>query len=121
MRSVLATAVSAALLASHTTVAQPQEAARPADTSMLDMTFPEFERAVAATNVVLLPIGSIEEHGSYLPLSSDAVTSLGQFNEVQRYLRARNIDTIVGPPLNIGLRPRAKISVDPAPTSIRAA
>ena len=104
MRSVLAiAAVSGVLLAAHTTVAQAQEVARPADTSMLDMTFPEFERAVAATNVVLLPIGSIEEHGSYLPLSTDAVTSVGQFNEVQRYLRARNIDTIVGPPLNIGL------------------
>ena len=66
MRSVLAiAALSGALLAAHTTVAQAQGAARPADTSMLD-DVPEFERAVAATNVVLL-LTSIEEHGSYLP------------------------------------------------------
>ena len=72
-------------------------------TSMLDMTMPEFEAALEKTDIVLLPIGSIEEHGAHLPLSSDAITSLGQFNEVQRYLRARRIETIVGPPLNIGL------------------
>ena len=41
-------------------------------TSMLDMTMPEFEAAVAKTDIVLLPIGSIEEHGAHLPLSSDA-------------------------------------------------
>jgi creatinine amidohydrolase len=70
---------------------------------MLDMTFPEFEAAVSKTDVVLLPLGSIEEHGAHVPLQSDAITSLGQFNEVQRYLRARRIETIVGPPLNIGL------------------
>src|SRR5829696_6142983 len=64
---------------------QGQSRRRPDDTSMLDMTFPEFENAVSKTDVVLLPLGSIEEHGTYLPLSTDAVTSLGQMNEVQRY------------------------------------
>jgi len=70
---------------------------------MLDMTFPEFEATIARTDVVLLPLGSVEEHGSYLPLSTDAITSLGQMNLVKAYLRARDIETIVGPPLNIGL------------------
>lgn len=81
-------------------VAQPQPAQA---SSMLDMTFPEFEAAVSKTDVVLLPLGSIEEHGTYLPLQSDAITSLGLLNDVQRSLRARRIETIVGPPLNIGL------------------
>jgi creatinine amidohydrolase len=71
--------------------------------TMLDMTFPEFEAAVKKTDVLLLPIGAIEEHGPSLPLSTDAITSAGQCNEVQRYLRTRGFDTIVGPPLNIGL------------------
>jgi creatinine amidohydrolase len=73
------------------------------NTTMLDMTFPEFEAAVRKTDVVLLPIGSIEEHGPHLPLSTDSITAVGQFNEVQRYLHARQIETIVGPPLNVGL------------------
>jgi creatinine amidohydrolase len=71
--------------------------------TMLDMSFPEFEAAVKKTDVLLLPIGSIEEHGASLPLSTDAITAVGQCNEVQRYLRTRGFDTIVGPPLNIGL------------------
>jgi hypothetical protein len=35
--------------------------------TMLDMTFPEFEAAVKKTDVLLLPIGAIEEHGPSLP------------------------------------------------------
>ena len=83
--------------------AQIRPLAPPSQHSMLDMTFPEFEAAVARTDVVLVPLGSVEEHGAHLPLSTDAVTSLGQMNLVQGYLRAHDIETIVGPPLNIGL------------------
>lgn len=83
--------------------AQVQALPPPSQRSMLDMTFPEFEAAIGRTDVVLLPLGSIEEHGSHLPLSTDAITSLGQMNLVQAYLRAREVETIVGPPLNIGL------------------
>ena len=46
---------------------------------------------------------AIEEHGPSLPLDTDAITASGQFVEVQRYLRARGIETMVGPGLNIGL------------------
>ena len=103
MRHIVVIAALSALLAANEAASQAQGKKRPEDASMLNMTFPEFENAISKTNVVLLPLGSIEEHGTYLPLSTDAVTSLGQMNEVQRYLRARRIDTIVGPPLNIGL------------------
>ena len=40
---------------------------------MLDMTFPEFEAAVNGTDMVLLPVGSIEEHSAHLPLGTDAI------------------------------------------------
>lgn len=96
MKPIVIIAALSALLAAYETVAQAQNHKRPSDTSMLDMTFPEFENAVSKTDVVLLPLGSIEEHGAYLPLSTDAVTSLGQMTVVQRYLRSRKIETIVG-------------------------
>jgi creatinine amidohydrolase/Fe(II)-dependent formamide hydrolase-like protein len=70
---------------------------------MLEMTFLEFEAAVKTTDVMLLPIGAIEEHGPSLPLVTDAIIATGQFSEVQRYLRDRGVETIVGPALNIGL------------------
>jgi creatinine amidohydrolase/Fe(II)-dependent formamide hydrolase-like protein len=36
---------------------------------MLDMTFPEFEETVKKTDIVLVPIGAIEEHSSHLRLA----------------------------------------------------
>jgi creatinine amidohydrolase len=71
--------------------------------TMLDMTFPEFEAAAKKTDIVLLPIGAIEEHSSHLPLGTDAMNATAQVFSVQQYLRTAGVDTIVGPPLNIGI------------------
>ena len=71
--------------------------------TMLDMTFPEFEAAVKGTDIVLLPVGSIEEHSAHLPLGTDAINSTAQMFHVQQYLRKAGVETILGPPLNIGI------------------
>jgi len=71
--------------------------------TMLDMTFPEFEAAAKRTDIVLLPIGAIEEHSSHLPLGTDAMNATAQLFCVQNYLRAAGVETILGPPLNIGI------------------
>lgn len=71
--------------------------------TMLDMTFPEFEAAAKKTDIVLLPIGAIEEHSSHLPLGTDAMNATAQMFQVQEYLRKAGFDTILGPPLNIGI------------------
>ena len=36
-----------------------------------ELTWPEVNEAVAARKVVLLPIGSTEQHGHHLPLDTD--------------------------------------------------
>ena len=71
--------------------------------TMFDMTFPEFEAAVAKTDIALLPIGAIEEHGSHLPLGTDAISATAQVFYVQKYLHERGVETIIAPPLNIGI------------------
>ena len=71
--------------------------------TMLDMTFPEFEAATKNTDIVLVPIGAIEEHSSHLPLGTDAMNATAQTFRVHEYLRKAAFDTIVGPPLNIGI------------------
>jgi creatinine amidohydrolase len=76
--------------------------------NMLSMTFPEFESEVANTKVVLLPIGSIEEHGAYLPISSDAILGVAELQDVQELLSAHGIRTVIGPPLNIGITNEAR-------------
>jgi creatinine amidohydrolase len=71
--------------------------------TMMDMTFPEFRAAVRKTDVALLSIGAIEEHGPNLPLATDAIVGVAQLVDVQQYLQNAGIETIVGPPLNIGI------------------
>jgi creatinine amidohydrolase len=71
--------------------------------TMLDMTFPEFGAAVAKTDIALLPIGSIEEHGPDLPLATDSILAVAQLVDVQHYLRNGGIEVVMGPPLNIGI------------------
>jgi creatinine amidohydrolase len=70
---------------------------------MMDMTFPEFGAAVRKTDIALLSIGAIEEHGPNLPLATDAIVGVAQLVDLQQYLHNAGIETIVGPPLNIGI------------------
>ena len=83
--------------------AQPSSGTTGKYPTMLDMTFPEFEAAVKRTDIVLLPIGAIEEHSSHLPLGTDAMNATAQTVQVHEYLRKAGFGTIVGPPLNIGI------------------
>ena len=71
--------------------------------TMMDMTFSEFGAAVKKSDIALLPIGAIEEHGPNLPLATDSIVEVAQLVDVQRYLQDAGIGTIVGPPLNIGI------------------
>jgi creatinine amidohydrolase len=71
--------------------------------TMLDMTFPEFGAAVTKTDVALLPIGAIEEHGPNLPLATDSILAVAQLVDVQHDLQTEGIGVVVGPPLNIGI------------------
>ncbi len=70
---------------------------------MLDMTYPEFEAAVAKTDIALIPIGAIEEHGSHLPLATDSIGATAQLSYVQHFLHEAGVETVIGPPLNIGI------------------
>ena len=56
--------------------------------TMLDMTFPEFEAAIKKTDIVLLPIGAIEERSVHLPLGTDAMDSTALMFNVQQYCAA---------------------------------
>jgi len=38
-----------------------------------DVTMPEYERGLLGSRTVLIPFGSLEEHGAHLPLSTDTL------------------------------------------------
>src|SRR5215475_10687306 len=75
--------------------------------SMMDLTFPEFQAAVAKTDIALIPISAIEEHGPHLPLSTDSIIVSGQMADVQEHLREQGVETIIGPLLHIGITTEA--------------
>jgi creatinine amidohydrolase len=63
-----------------------------------DLTMPGFEARREETRTVLLPLGSLEEHGPHLPLGTDTFHAL----EVARRL-ARLRPALVAPPLFYGM------------------
>lgn len=62
-----------------------------------DMTMDEFEAGLAVTRTVLIPFGSVEEHGSHLPLSTDT------FEAYQVCVLASELMPLfVAPPIHYG-------------------
>lgn len=65
---------------------------------MVKMTWPEFRDAIE-TRPLILPSGSLEQHGFHLPLSVDVITT-----QNLSLLLAEEIDGIVAPPINYGYK-----------------
>jgi len=63
-----------------------------------DLTMPELEARLQETRTVLLPVGSLEEHGPHLPLGSDTFHAL---ELARRVAKVRPL--VVAPPLFYGL------------------
>lgn len=62
-----------------------------------EMTMMEFQEGLKRTRTVYIPFGSVEEHGSHLPLSTDTI----QAYEVGKKA-ARLIPLFVAPPIHYG-------------------
>lgn len=63
-----------------------------------DLTMEEFDAGLQQTRSVLIPFGSVEEHGPHLPLSTDTLHAL----EVGRRLAERRA-LFVAPPVHYGV------------------
>jgi hypothetical protein len=100
---LLAGAPAIGALVGGAAMARPSAPNRTPVRTMLEMTFPEFEAAIAKTDISLVPVGAIEAHGPHLPLGADAVGAVDQLGDVQAYLRDAGFPSIVGPALNIGI------------------
>ena len=63
-----------------------------------ELSMPEAEKAAKAGMVIILPCGSIEEHGAHLPLSTDSIQA-----EYVAMGVAQKSRCLVAPPLRYGL------------------
>jgi creatinine amidohydrolase len=65
---------------------------------LADLTSPEIEAAAAADCVLAVPLGSTEQHGPHLPLSTDTDVAV----ELSRRLAASRRDVVVAPAMPYG-------------------
>src|SRR5512138_1049429 len=61
------------------------------------MTMPEFEAGLQRTRTILIPFGSVEEHGQHLPLSTDTIQAYEAGKRA-----AQQIPLFVAPPIHYG-------------------
>lgn len=65
-----------------------------------DMTWPEVESLLSRTDMVIMPVTAIEQHGPHLPIGTDYYTA-----EEQAKLIAQKTDALVAPVLMPGISP----------------
>lgn len=66
------------------------------------MTWPEYRDAIAAGAAVIVPVGSIEQHGHHLPLETDIAIATRLAERI-----ARRSNAIVGAPIAFGYKSQA--------------
>jgi creatinine amidohydrolase len=74
---------------------------RPVSHCLLDLAPPDIQWFQERSDIVLVPIGSCEQHGAHLPLGTDTITAL----EVSRRA-AEKADVPYAPPLWLGYSPQ---------------
>jgi len=62
-----------------------------------EMTMTEFEKGLEKTRTVIIPIGTVEEHGSHLPLATDTIQAMELAKRV-----SQRTNVFIAPPLHYG-------------------
>lgn len=75
--------------------------------TMMEMTWEEVAEALKETNICLLSVGAIEEHGPHLPLGTDSLQSTESVKVVARLLAEEGIKIVIGPTIEFGINPGA--------------
>src|SRR5688572_28169688 len=74
---------------------------RPVSHNLIDLAPPDIRWFQERSDVILVPIGSLEQHGEHLPLGTDTITAL----EVSRRAAAK-ADVPFAPPFWAGYSPQ---------------
>ncbi|MBI5682490.1 MAG: creatininase family protein [Deltaproteobacteria bacterium] len=83
-----------------------------------NITMTDFKKGLKKTKTLIIPFGTVEEHGSHLPLSTDTI----QVYEVCKEA-AKRVNVFVAPPLHFGVLTSTRQhagSIGISPNSLRA-
>ncbi len=99
-------AISSAALAKDATTAGPAITTHGYsifDETMVDMAWPQVERAAQEGAIILFPIGVIEEHGPHMGLGVDTYLAYVRCKLIRRELESRGLQTLIAPPFYWGI------------------
>jgi creatinine amidohydrolase len=71
--------------------------------NLAEMTTEEIGEALKQTDLVILPVGSTEEHGPHLPLACDTIQGIEVSKRIVSGLAAEGIGAVAGPPIPFGV------------------
>ncbi len=73
------------------------------DETMVDLSWPQIEKASQEGAIVLFPIGVIEEHGPHMGLGADTYLAYLRCKLLRRELETRGVKTLIAPPFYWGI------------------
>ncbi len=73
------------------------------DETMVDMAWPQVEKAAQEGAIILFPIGVIEEHGPHMGLGVDTYLAYVRCKLIRRELESRGLKTLIAPPFYWGI------------------
>lgn len=76
---------------------------------MAEMPWTQYRRRIDAGAVVLLPLGSVEQHGPHLPLGTDHLLATAVSADAARTLAGRRREAVVAPALAYGYKSQPRM------------
>jgi creatinine amidohydrolase len=67
-----------------------------------NLTWPEIKQASEAAAIVILPVGSTEQHGPHLPVGCDAILATALAERTAAALRDKGVPALVAPTIAVG-------------------
>ena len=71
--------------------------------NLSEMTWEEVEEALRHTDIIIIPVGSMEEHGPHLALSADTIQGTEASRRIVAQLSEDGIYAVAGPPIPFGV------------------
>lgn len=71
--------------------------------TLYEMTWEEVQEALTQTDIALVPVGAVEQHGPHLPLGSDSMQGIDFCRRLKLLLDEEDYPVVAGPPIHFGV------------------
>jgi creatinine amidohydrolase len=71
--------------------------------TLFEMTWAEAQEALAQTDIALIPVGAVEQHGPHLPLGADSMQAVDFGRRLINLLCEEGVPVVVSPPVLFGV------------------